>query len=362
MGTSLLMGGVAFLLTLLIARPIIMLLKRFKIGKQIRIELPQSHMMKMGTPTMGGIIFVVPTVVLISAMYLYSRVGARVVPDFGGVVLVGRSLAIPMIVMIAFAIFGAIDDYMGVRGVRRGEGMRGRTKAVIQLVIAVIAALAMNALPSFVSTPNGVVFDVNVPMFGINRMAIPGLAQPVILGVIWIPIAVFLIHSTSNGVNLTDGLDGLAALISVVMFTAYGVIAYLQGQVFLTMLCMVLVGSLLGFLWFNVHPAQVIMGDLGSESLGSMLAVIALMTGQWLLLPIIAIVPFANSVAVILQTSYFKYTKRKFGAGRRLFKMAPLHHHFEMLGWSEPQIVQRFWLVAIICGMVGVGLSLLGNV
>jgi len=362
MGTSLLMGGAAFLLALLLARPTIMLLKRLKLGKQIRIDGPQSHMVKMGTPTMGGVIFVVPTVVLIVAMYLYSRIGARVVPDFGGVVLVGRSLAIPLMVMIFFAIFGAIDDYMGVRGVRRGEGMRGRTKAIIQLVIAVVAALVMNVLPSFVVTAGGgIVFNLNTPMFGINRMAVPGLAQPFILGVIWIPIAVFLIHGTANGVNLTDGLDGLAALISVVMFTAYAVIAYLQGQVFLTMLCMVLVGSLLGFLWFNVHPAQVMMGDLGSEALGSMLAVIALMTGQWLLLPIIAIVPFANSIAVILQVSYFKYTKRKYGEGRRFFKMSPLHNHFVILGWSEPQIVQRFWLIAIVSGMFGVGLSLFGN-
>ncbi len=343
MGTSLLMGGVAFALAVLLGRPVIALLKRFKFGKQIRIDGPQSHMSKMGTPTMGGVVFVVTVVVLIVAMYLYSRIGARVVPDFGGVVLVGRSMAIPMLVMVSFALFGAIDDYMGVRGVRRGEGMRGRTKAIIQLGIAVTAALVMNV------------------GFGINRLGIPGLAQPIELGIIWIPIAVFIIHATANAVNMTDGLDGLAALICLVCYAAYGVVAYLQGQVFLTMLCMVMVGALLGFLWFNVHPAQVIMGGLGSESLGAMLGVIALMTGQWLLLPVIAIVPVAEALSVIIQVSYFKQTKKKFGEGKRFFKMSPLHNHFVLLGWSEPQIVQRFWLIGIIAGMVGVGLALFGN-
>ncbi|NJM40083.1 MAG: phospho-N-acetylmuramoyl-pentapeptide-transferase [Anaerolineae bacterium] len=343
MGTSLLMGGVAFALAVLLGKPVIALLKRFKIGKQIRIDGPQSHMVKAGTPTMGGIVFVLTTSILIAAMYLYSRIGARVVQDFGGVVLVGRSLAIPMLVMISFALFGAIDDYMGVRGVRRGEGMRGRTKAMIQLGIAVIAALVMNI------------------GFGINRLGVPGLAQPIGLGILWIPIAVFIIHATANAVNMTDGLDGLAALISLVCYAAYGVVAFLQGQVFLTMLCMVMVGALLGFLWFNVHPAQFFMGGIGSESLGATLGVIALMTGQWLLLPVIAIVPVAEALSVIIQVSYFKRTKKKYGEGKRFFKMSPLHNHFVLLGWSESQIVQRFWLIGIIAGMVGVGLALFGN-
>jgi phospho-N-acetylmuramoyl-pentapeptide-transferase len=227
--------------------------------------------------------------------------------------------------------------------VRSGEGMRGRTKALIQLLIAVGAAVVMNQL------------------FDINRVGLPGISEPIELGVFWIPIAVFIIHGCANGVNLTDGLDGLAALISLLCFAAYGVIAYLQGQVFLTMLCMVLCGSLLGFLWFNVHPAAVIMGDLGSEALGATLGVVALMTGQWLLLPLIAIVPVANSIAVMLQVSYYKATKDESGKGKRLFKMTPLHHHFELIGWSESQIVQRFWLIGIVAAMVGVGLAVFGN-
>jgi phospho-N-acetylmuramoyl-pentapeptide-transferase len=142
---------------------------------------------------------------------------------------------------------------------------------------------------------------------------------------------------------------------------AYGVIAYMQGQVFLTMLCMVLVGAMLAFLWFNVHPAQIMMGDLGSEALGATLGVVALMTGQWLLLPLIAIIPVAETLSVMIQVGWFKYTKRKYGEGKRFFKMAPIHNHFVLLGWSEPQIVQRFFVIALLFGMMGVGLATFGN-
>lgn len=338
MGTSLIMTSVACLISILCGRPLIKLLKKWRIGKQIRIEGPSTHQVKTGTPTMGGVMFVGTVLVLISVMYLYTRVFARVGVDFGGVVLVGRSLAIPMVVMLLYAILGAIDDYMGVRGVRRGEGMRGRSKLVIQIVIALIAAVIMNQ------------------RYFISRMAVPGIPEPIDLGLLWIPIAVFIIVGATNAVNFSDGLDGLAALMSVVMFVAYGVIAYLQGQVFLTMFCMVTAGALLGFLWFNVHPASLFMGDTGSEALGGALGVVALMTGQWLLLPIIAIIPVAEVISVALQVVYFKLTK-----GKRLFKMAPIHHHFELLGWSETQVVQRFWLIAILSGLVGVGLAVFGN-
>ena len=361
MGVCLLMGGVAFLIALLLGQPLVRTLRRLRLGKQIRIEGPASHMVKQGTPTMGGILFVGTTMMLILAMYLYSRVAVRVNPNFAGVVLVGRSLAIPMFVMLSFAILGAIDDYMGVRGVRRGEGMRGRSKALFQLLIAVIAAVVMNAAPAFTVTSAGIAFIPDRPLFGISKMAVPGLPEPIDLGVFWIPIAIFIIHGSANAVNFTDGLDGLAALISGIAFVAYGVIAYMQGQVFLTMLCMVLVGAMLGFLWFNVHPAQMIMGDLGSEALGAGLGVVALMTGQWLLLPVIAIIPVAEVISVILQVAYFKYTKRKYGEGRRFFKMSPLHNHFVLLGWSEPQIVQRFFVVALFFGMIGIGLATFGN-
>ncbi len=361
MGVCLLMGGVAFVVAVLSGRPLIATLKRFRIGKQIRIDGPASHHVKMGTPTMGGAMFIGITILLVMAMYAYSRISVRVNPNFAGVVLVGRSLAIPLFVMLGFAIMGAIDHYMGVRGVRRGEGMRGRTKAIIQLLIALIAAVVMNSVPSFVWTPNGPLFDLNKPMFGIDKVGMPGLLQPISLGIWWIPIATFIIHGAANAVNFTDGLDGLAALISCVAFAAYGVIAYMQGQAFLTMLCMVLVGTMLGFLWFNVHPAQLFMGGLGSEALGATLGVVALMTGQWLLLPIIAVIPVAEVLSVITQVSYFKFTKRLYGEGRRFFKMSPIHNHFVLLGWSEPQIVQRFFVISLMFGMVGIGMATFGN-
>jgi phospho-N-acetylmuramoyl-pentapeptide-transferase len=157
----------------------------------------------------------------------------------------------------------------------------------------------------------------------------------------------------SNAVNLTDGLDGLAGLISATAFAAYGGIALIQGDVFVGRFCFTLVGALFGFLWFNVHPAMLFMGDLGSLSLGAVLGVVSLMTGQWILLPLIAIIPVSNALSDILQVGYFKLTH-----GKRLFKMAPLHHHFELSGWSETQVVQRFWLISLLCAMFGVAIAL----
>jgi phospho-N-acetylmuramoyl-pentapeptide-transferase len=172
--------------------------------------------------------------------------------------------------------------------------------------------------------------------------------------VLFVPLTMFVIIATANAVNLTDGLDGLCGIISASAFAAYGIIAHLQGQVFITQVCFVLVGACFAFLWFNAFPAQLFMGDTGSMALGASLGLVAIMTGQWLLLPIIAIVPVAETVSVILQRWYFKWT-----GGQRLFRMAPLHHHFEKVGWSETQIVQRFWLVGLLSAMVGVALALL---
>jgi phospho-N-acetylmuramoyl-pentapeptide-transferase len=173
------------------------------------------------------------------------------------------------------------------------------------------------------------------------------------LGIWYIPVAMFIIVGFSNAVNFTDGLDGLAGLISATAFAGYGAIAMLQGQVFLVRFCFTMVGAIFAFLWYNAYPAELFMGDTGSLALGGTLAVVALMTGQWALLPVIAIIPVSETLSVIIQVAYFKWTK-----GRRLFKMAPLHNHFELSGWSEPQIVQRFWLVALLAGMFGVALAL----
>lgn len=154
--------------------------------------------------------------------------------------------------------------------------------------------------------------------------------------------------------NLADGLDGLAAGTVLVAFLSYGVIAYLQEQVYLVAFCLTVVGALMGFLWYNAYPAQVIMGDTGALALGGTLATVALMTGQWLLLPVVGIVFVAEGLSDILQVSYYKRTK-----GKRLFRMAPLHHHFELCGWSEVQVTLRFWIIGILGGMLGVALALI---
>src|SRR5574339_454836 len=157
----------------------------------------------------------------------------------------------------------------------------------------------------------------------------------------------------SKAINFTDGLDGLAGLISATIFAAFGGIALMQGQFYLARFCFTIVGALFGFLWFNVHPAELFMGDTGSLALGATLAVVALMTGQWPLLLVIAVIPLSEALSVVIQVTYFKLTK-----GKRFFKMAPIHLHFELLGWSETQVVQRFWLIGLLAAMVGIGLAL----
>jgi len=181
----------------------------------------------------------------------------------------------------------------------------------------------------------------------------PGMQLVVDLSWFYVPIAAFIIVAMSNAINFTDGLDGLAGLISATIFAAYGAIAILQGQTFLAQFSFTVVGALFGFLWFNAHPAQLFMGDTGSLSLGATIAVVALMTGQWVILPLIAVIPVSEALSSTIQILYFKATK-----GRRFFKMAPLHLHFELLGWSETQIVQRFWLIGLLAAMIGVGLAL----
>ena len=213
--------------------------------------------------------------------------------------------------------------------------MRIRTKFILQVLLSLAIAFALKYL-------------LVVP-----DMFWPGIEQPIPLGPYFIPIATFLIVGMSNAVNFTDGLDGLAGLISATAFAAYGGIALLQGQYFLGRFCFTLVGAIFGFLWFNVHPAELFMGDTGSLALGAVLGVVSLMTGQWLLLPIIAIIPVSEALSDVLQIIYFKRTK-----GKRLFRMAPLHHHFELGGWSETQVVQRFWLIGLLFAMLGVALAL----
>jgi len=326
MPLSLSLAVLAFMMTVIWGGPLLRILRHFKVGKVIRVEEPGHHAVKMGTPTMGGVMFIAPVVLLtllLNASSIFSVAG------------IGRSILLPLVVMLAFAILGAVDDWEGVRGPRRGEGMRSRTKFIIQVVLALGTAYALKYL---LQAP-----DLYLPAYPIE----------IKLGFWYIPIAAFIIVSMANAVNFTDGLDGLAGLIAATAFVAYGAIALMQGQMFVARFCFIMVGALFGYLWFNVHPAMLIMGDTGSQALGATLTVIALMTGQWAVLPVIAIIPVSEMISVVIQIGYFKLAK-----GRRFFKMAPIHLHFELLGWSETQVVQRFWLIGLLAAMVGVGLAL----
>ncbi|MBL7164665.1 MAG: phospho-N-acetylmuramoyl-pentapeptide-transferase [Anaerolineales bacterium] len=328
---ALALAGFSFLLTVIWGPPLLRVLRNFKMGEMIRMEGPERHFSKLGTPTMGGVMIVLPVAMITILLNAASLIGPTEV--------LGNSVLLPLGVFILFSLIGVADDWEGLRGRRRGEGMRARTKFILQLIVAFGASYG---LYHFLDSPH---------------LYMPGFNIDFRVGLWYFPIAMFLIVGFSNAVNLTDGLDGLAGMISATAFVAYGGIAVLQGQVFLARFCFTLVGALFGFLWFNVHPAQLFMGDTGSLGLGATLAVVALMTGQWAVLPIIAIIPVSITLSVIIQVSYFKITKRLYGEGRRVFKMTPLHHHFELSGWSETQVVQRFWLISLMSAMIGVALS-----
>jgi phospho-N-acetylmuramoyl-pentapeptide-transferase len=328
MAFALTLGGVTFLMAVIWGSPLVELMRRFNLGKQIRIDGPQTHQSKMGTPAMGGIL-IVGWVVLISVVVNIVQIIQALE--------IAESVVIPLGVMVAYSILGGIDDYQGFR-LRPGEGMRARVKILYQLGIALVASIL-------------IYFVVNDSH---GWMAIPTVPILIDIGILYIPMAIIIITGTANAVNITDGLDGLAGIIAATAFAAYGIIALLQDQQFLVVFSFIVVGACFAFLWFNAKPAQMFMGDVGSQALGGALGVVALMTNQWLILPIIAAVPIATMLSTTLQVLYFKWT-----GGKRLFKMAPLHHHFELIGWSETQIVQRWWLIAILAAMLGVALALI---
>jgi phospho-N-acetylmuramoyl-pentapeptide-transferase len=303
------LAGFSFMLTVIWGPPLIRVLRYFKIGKAIRVEGPERHFTKLGTPTMGGVMFILPVLLITVLMNAGSLLG---------ITLLGRSVIVPMVTLALFAGLGAVDDWLGLRVERQARGLSGRTKLIFQTIFSLLIALALE-------------FVLDAP-----DMFLPGIPLELSLGVWYVPVATFIIVAMSNAINLTDGLDGLAGLISATAFATYGGIALLQGQVFLGRFCFTLVGAIFGFLWFNVHPAMLIMGDTGSLSLGATLAVVALMTGQWMLIPLIAVIPVSVVLSVALQVIY----------------------HFELSGWSETQVVQRFWLITLLFAMVGVALAL----
>lgn len=335
---ALTVGLVTFLLGVIWGSPFIEVLRRLGIGKQIRKELQDTHSKKIGTPTMGGFMIIIPATLIMLALNIVSIVQNGQ----------GASIFLPLGVLLGFAVLGFVDDWEGIRNSRGlvGEGISAKAKFAAQFFLAGIAAVLLSQYQGGFAFAN----EMQVPLLSFSIQLSP---------IVFILITMFIIVGTSNAVNFTDGLDGLAGVITASAFAAYGVIAFLQGQVYLMQLCFILVGACFAFLWHNAHPAQLFMGDIGSLSIGAMLGVVAVMTGEWLLLPIIAIVPVVEMLSVILQVASAKYSRRYLGADIRLFRRAPLHHHFEMSGWSETQVVQRFWLVGLLSAMIGVALALL---
>jgi len=330
MAFALTLGGVTFLMAVIWGSPLVELMRRMKLGAQIRIDGPQTHMTKMGTPAMGGILIVGWVVLVSIVVNIVQLVRALEIAE---------SVVIPLGVLVAYAVLGGVDDYLGLNPRPHGEkGIRARVKIWFQLGIALIAAVL---LYWFVNDGHGFV-------------AVPTVPVLLDIGILYLPMAIIIVTGTANAVNITDGLDGLAGIIAATAFAAYGIIALLQDQQFLVVLCFVTVGACFAFLWFNAKPAQMFMGDVGAQALGGMLGVVALMTNQWLILPIVAAVPIATMLSSTIQVLYFKLT-----GGRRLFKMAPLHHHFELIGWSETQIVQRWWLITILAAMIGIALAMI---
>jgi phospho-N-acetylmuramoyl-pentapeptide-transferase len=330
MAVSLALGGLAFVVTLILGRPIVTFLRIRKMGDVIRADGPQTHLKKMGTPTMGGAMVALSVVILTAVFNLAGRL----------------SMLLPIGILLAAALLGAVDDRIKLDSTRSPErrGMTARFKFTWLSIFAIVAGCIL-----YLPDPWGLgLHHIYVPFFGRFN-----------IGMLYLPIAIFAIVAMSNAVNLTDGLDTLAAGLAAIAFLAYGIIAYQQGQVGVVTFCFTMVGSLMGFLWFNAHPAQVFMGDTGSLAIGAALATAAFMTGQWLLLPVVGFVFVAEALSVTLQVAYFKWTKRRTGEGRRLFKMTPLHHHFEILGWSETQVTMRFWIVGMMAGLIGIALALL---
>ena len=305
----------AFIGMVLLAPIYISLLQRLGFGKQIRLDGPEAHYGKAGTPTMGGILVV--GVVLFLAMALRIEDAATLTP---------------MLTLMGVGILGAIDDFVNVR---TGIGMRGRWKLVWQTAVAVLA---------------GFYIWNHFDLTGIN---VPFLGQIEVIPVILIGFIAFVIVGTSNAVNLTDGLDGLAGGVLIFSFVAYLLVSLVpvEGVAIakpnLAIFCALVIGALMGFLWFNVHPAQIFMGDSGALSLGATLAVVATVTGQLPLLAIVGIVFFAVIMSVVLQVASYRLR------GRRIFRMTPLHHHFELIGWAEEKITLRFWIVAALAGVLG---------
>lgn len=317
---ALVIGCAASGFSLLAGSLLVPLLGKLGLGKAISEEGPESHLSKAGTPTMGGLLILATILLVTIPTNLFDRL----------------SILLPMGVMGSVGLIGAADDLLTLQGRAR---ISGHERLGLLLKTGALIAVGLSA---------GLILFFSLD---VERLNVPHFSD-VNLGGGYIVVALLVIWGTTSAAAVTDGLDGLLAGLMVLAFAAYGVIAFLQEQLFLATFSFTAVGAVLGFLWYNAHPARVFMGDTGALPLGAGLATVALMTGWWLLLPVVGVVLVAEALSDVLQIGSYQLT------GRRVLKMAPLHHHFELAGWSEPQVVTRFWLVGMVGALLGIALAL----
>ncbi len=338
-------AALCFAIALAMMPPLIRLLRKFKMGKSIReaVHAPimsALHKAKAGTPTMGGIV-IWASVFLVA----FALAGACWVMGEGSVACRASFLSrgqtwLPLALMGGAAVIGLIDDYLNIRrlGSGKGGGLRERERILSYGLIAVVGAWWFFTRLSW--------DQIHVPFVGTYEV-----------GWWYIPFFILVVVATSHSVNETDGLDGLAGGTLLASFAAYAIIAWSQGRFDLATFCAAIMGGLIGFLWFNVNPADVFMGDTGAMSLGTALAVVALMTNQPLLLILIGL-PFVVETASVL----IQITSKKLRNGKKVFLSSPLHHHLQAIGWSEPRIVMRFWMISFILAGVGTVIALVDQI
>ncbi len=318
MFSVILAAAIAFTVTITLGSKFIGFLQIKKFGQFVREEGPQTHLIKQGTPTMGGVVMLVG---LVSALFVVARPNVLTLTT--------------LLLVSAVAGIGLYDDWQKISN-KRNEGLRARYKAFL-LILAVVVADVM-ALHYVGLTQN-----VIVPGFNKNLVLGPGVIGVALFSFLMLLVIV----GTTNAVNLSDGLDGLAAGAGAIALLAYTAIAFLEREYDLAVICGAMVGAIIGFLWFNSHPAQVFMGDTGSLAIGGVLAAAAVLTKTEMLLPIIGGIFVLEALSVIIQYVYYKLTSK------RVFKMAPIHHHFELSGWEENKVVMRFWIIQAAFAVVG---------
>ena len=312
----------SFAITIVLAFIIIPILKKLKIGQIERVEGPQSHLKKQGTPTMGGIIIIIAMLLVAIGICIYFTIN--------GQITIAHKILPVLLLTLGFGMIGFIDDFKKLV-LKNTKGLKPSYKMLGLLIISVAY----------------VIYLIYVLKIG-TQTYIPIWKQYIDLPIyLYIPFAILVILGTTNAVNLTDGIDGLASSVSAIILTCLTVIGIMFGQPEISVFGSIVIGAVLGFLMFNLHPAKVFMGDTGSLLLGGVISAIALYLKMPLLLLLIAIIPVIETISVIIQVVYFKKT------GKRVFKMTPIHHHFELSGWTENKVVVIFSVITLIVCVIG---------